>query len=365
MLRKSLAVVWKIALIAWLAPWGCRPARPSESVSASEPPGEAGVRDDVAASNRSEAVGTESPPTAREATSVAPARSGSAETQASAAARESELAARVSRDVAVVLSQSELPAAAAVVAPSGGVLALGAHRGVDPSAFAGRPGSTVKPLLAWVAAEAGVLSAHHQVTCDGTYDGGFRCPGKHGTLDLSSALEVSCNVYFFDLSARLGLERITRGFTGFGLPPPVFGVQGKNVPLLYGTGHGPIEVTPLALAKAYATLLERLREESARAPASVRAQILAGMRRAVTGNHGTARRAAVEGLELAGKTGTAEGGSYADEGHGAGLPENSWFVGFAPVKEPEVIVALVVVGGAATGAASPLAGRIFERAVER
>jgi penicillin-binding protein 2 len=294
------------------------------------------------------------------------ARSPSAPDGGTAASlQQSDVAAELERAAERVLAESELPAAAALVSPSGQTLALGRSHGIDPSTFAARPGSTVKPLLAWIAAGAGVLPAPGAVACDGTYPGGFRCPGVHGALDLPSAIEASCNVYFFDLAARVGLERIVNGFAGFGLPAPARGAKRENQELLVGTGHGPLAVTPIELARAYAKLLARLRAESSGVEAPARGQILDGMRRVVTGEHGTGRRAAVAGLEVAGKTGTAEGGAYADGRRDATLPDNSWFVGFAPADAPELFVAVVVVGGGPHGAAAPLAGRIFERVVKR
>jgi cell division protein FtsI/penicillin-binding protein 2 len=123
--------------------------------------------------------------------------------------------------VDAALESSELPAAAVLLAvPETRVLALGNHRGADPVKLLVRPGSTVKPILAWLAAEARLIEAGEAYRCDGTYPGGFRCYDVHGSLRSSDALAVSCNVYGCELAHRLGLARIARGFSDFGLLQP-------------------------------------------------------------------------------------------------------------------------------------------------
>jgi penicillin-binding protein 2 len=263
-----------------------------------------------------------------------------------------------------VLASSALPVAVAVVDARGEPLAFGSRVGADPSTLKARPGSTVKPLLAWVAAEAGMLEADARLNCDGTYPGGFVCHGVHGDIDLSTALEASCNTFFFDLTERIGIERVTKGFAGFGLQPPELSSENGDRALLIGAGHGPMAATPLELAVAYARLSKRLADPDARVDAALRARISEGLLLVVTGAHGTGRGAAVNGLEVAGKTGTAEGGDPR-AAVDAALPENSWFVGFTPARAPELVVAVLVVGGAKTRAAAPLAGRIFARIAPR
>jgi penicillin-binding protein 2 len=283
------------------------------------------------------------------------------------------------------LAQSELPAAAVVLSvPNRQLLGLGQHAGADPTRLALRPGSSVKPLLAWLGAEAGVLRPDDKVTCTGTYSASpeYRCYAVHGELTLPAALEVSCNVYFFELAHRVGLARITAGLARFGLGKPS-GLSageasgwvadpawaasrtkdGMQWELLVGTGHGPLGVTLLQLAVAYAELAERLTRPSRDVSDQMRAEILAGLRRVVAGERGTGRAAAVAGLEIAGKTGTAEPGVYADgQTARSDQKENGWFVGFTPVAAPERVVAVLVLGGQGGGqSAAPIAGRIFAR----
>jgi cell division protein FtsI/penicillin-binding protein 2 len=292
----------------------------------------------------------------------------------------------VQRVVDDVLAASTAPAAAVVLDVEGSrVLALGRRLGADPATQARRPGSTVKPLIAWVAAEQGVLAPREVITCDRAFSGseGFHCFDRHGPLDAPSAIAVSCNVYFMELGVRLGLARVAGGLTSFGLARRTGLVPGEvdgfiatpewlaSTPGLstmrreavVAAGHGPLEVTLLELAVAYARLATRLSSPHPRVPDTIRGEILDGLRRVVNDPSGTGRAAAVLGLDIAGKTGTAEGTSFAEQQRGAPEPaENGWFVGFTPSERPRRVVAVVVLGqGGAAKTAAPLAGRLFER----
>jgi penicillin-binding protein 2 len=230
----------------------------------------------------------------------------------------------------------------------------------------------MKPLLAYAGAEAGMLSPGHHVTCNGTY-GAFHCFAKHGDLGLSGALEVSCNTYFYELSEHMGLDRVRDAFSAFGLGRPtglapdeakgqvpsdeqLKAAAGKESgwPLLVGIGHGPFGVTPLQLANAYAMLVGKLREHPEQG--TVYDEIRVGLRQAVAGEHGTARAAAVDGLPVAGKTGTAQGDlEKPDEAE----PMSGWFVGYAPADAPKVVVVVVVEGGPGGKTAAPIARDIL------
>lgn len=279
-----------------------------------------------------------------------------------------------------LLKEQALPVAVVVLATeTGRAVALGRHRGADPATLAARPGSTVKPLLAWVAAETGELKPNQTHACNGDYAGGFRCFASHGVLTLPNALATSCNVYGFELSSRLGLARIADGFRGFGFGKPTALAQPESAgfvadpawvssrapkgdehfELAVGIGHGPIEVTPLQLAVAYAKIATLLHTPSARVSAELKGEIMEGLRLTVEGENGTARAAAVEGLRIVGRTGTAEGGAF---GTAPPESENAWFVGFAPREAPRFVVSVLVVGGENGGkAAAPLAASIFAR----
>lgn len=267
-----------------------------------------------------------------------------------------------------------------VGSPTPRLLALGGRDGADPARLVTRPGSTVKPLVAWVAADAGLYQAGETVTCQGLYrpDQPFHCFEQHGPLDLTRAIEVSCNIYFGTLGERLGLGRLAAGLGQLGLTAPTGLVPGERsgwvatpewagartgdatkweIPV--GMGHGPFEVTLLELAVAYARLAVLLQQPSSRVPDAVRAELTSGLRGVVANADATGHRAQTPGLDIAGKTGTAESepfGTVAKDGD----KENGWFVGYAPANAPKRLVAVLVLragGGGQT--AAPLAGRIF------
>jgi penicillin-binding protein 2 len=290
------------------------------------------------------------------------------------------------RVVDEVLAASTAPVAAVVLDVEGlRVLALGRHLGADPVTQLRRPGSTVKPLVAWIAAAEGALAPRERLTCDRTFPGpeGYGCFDRHGSLDLPRAIATSCNVYFFELGVRLGLGRVANGLMELGLARRTGLVAGEAMgfvatpswlasePALpahryeavVAAGHGPFEVTLLELAVAYARLGAALSSPHPRVSDALRAEILTGLRRVVSDAEGTGHAVAVPGLDLAGKTGTAEGPSFAEDRAGAAArPENGWFVGFTPSERPRRVVAVVVLGQGAGGkTAAPLAGRLFDR----
>jgi penicillin-binding protein 2 len=292
----------------------------------------------------------------------------------------------VQRAVNDVLAASAAPVAAVVLDVEGPrVLALGRHLGADPVTQVWRPGSTVKPLAAWLAAEHGVFSARESITCDQLFPGpeGFHCFERHGPLDLPTAIAVSCNPYFMELGVRLGLARVAGGFSELGLArrtglvageaegfvaTPAWVASKPDLPpmrreALVAAGHGPLEVTLLELAVAYARLATRLSSPHPRVSDAIRAEILDGLRRVVNDPNGTGNGAAVPGVDLFGKTGTAEGTTLAEEQAGvAERAENGWFVGFTPRERPERVVAVLVLGHGGGGkTAAPLAGQLFRR----
>lgn len=290
-----------------------------------------------------------------------------------------------------ILRPIEDPAAVAVLSVAQRKpIAMGKHLGADPASLAARPGSTVKPILAWLAAEAATLHPHEPHPCSGESTNGFHCFASHGTLELPDAIAKSCNSYAFEVANKLGFERIATGFSRFGLgrrtglvsaesagwvADPAWAKSPSAAPaqrwdLLVGTGHGPIEVTPLQLALAYWELLKRLATPDLLPEDSLREEISEGLRRVVASDEGTGRAAALAKVSVGGKTGTAESGTYGAEAKGDAnsnvvtprqpAAENAWFVGFAPFDEPQVIVVVIVVGGGSgSKVAAPLAGRIF------
>ncbi len=285
------------------------------------------------------------------------------------------------------------------------------------------PGSTIKPFVGLAGLELGKIGSDDAVICRGVYIPEF--PSKrpfrdwkrsgHGYTDLERSIVESCDVYYYELAYRLGIDRISSflarfGFgrpTGIDLPGEASGLlpsrewkqRKRGQPwypgetLITGIGQGYTLATPLQLAVATATLATGGRR---RQPALLRAStaihgnslqthqprtanqmsiidhanwrtITHSMVQVVHGPRGTARRIATERFRIAGKTGTSQVfGLKEDEEYDASklakrLRDHALFIAFAPAENPRIAVALIVENGGSGGAvASPIAGRVIE-----
>lgn len=275
------------------------------------------------------------------------------------------------------------------------------------------PGSTFKPFTALAGLERGLLDPAAISQCRGFLTFGkrtFRCTHVHGATALHSALAESCNVYFWRLAAEYGVgmdliaemgQRFGLGArTGLGVNAEASGrmptrawmtLRNKGqFRLGYGLnaaiGQGATTVTVLQLALAYAALanggtlyqpqLVRAVETSAgtvvqeftprvRRQIDLRPENLAMVQRALVAGvneaGGTAYRARLEGVDLAGKTGTAQVSHRLTRGIEAERVwyfnrEHAWFAGYAPTRSPEVaVVVLIEHGGAGGKHAAPVA----------
>ncbi|MDQ6635316.1 MAG: penicillin-binding protein 2 [Gemmatimonadota bacterium] len=241
------------------------------------------------------------------------------------------------------------------------------------------PGSTFKIATAVTALEAGVVTMndHMPVSCNGGLQYGsryFHCDGKHGSLNLAEAIAKSCNTYFYQLGIKLGLSRLLAGGidlgfkekTGIDLPEErrplwpgtadyfnrLYGKSGwtSSVVLNLAIGQGENAQTILNMARFYTALATdgtASRPEIARqAPDRKRifqltdqqfAQLRAALANVV--ESGTAARAKIQGVVLAGKTGTAQSRKFGPNGKELNF---SWFVGFAPADDPKIVVAMML-----------------------
>lgn len=313
----------------------------------------------------------------------------------------------------------------AMVPSTGEILALYSHPTYDPNLLLGRispalwkgliedpgrpllnratdgiypPGSTWKLATAMIALERGAITPQTRmpIPCTGgmSYAGRYsRCWKRdgHGSLDLAGAIANSCNVYFYQLGIRLGLDLLTRegtrlGFaraTGLDLPGEEAGTFpdgrgwyqkrfGWKPPpsevMNLAIGQGPNSQTPMRMAQFMSALagngtapvphLVARRDAGApetdlRASPATLAAVRAGMA-AVTGEGGTAHAAALHRWKLSGKTGTSQNTQDLKRPH-------AWFTGFAgpPGGPPEIAIAVVVeFGESGSGAAAPLASRV-------
>ena len=280
------------------------------------------------------------------------------------------------------------------------------------------PGSVFKIFLAYGALAKGLVDPEQRIFCPGHatfYGRTFHCHVKqgHGWVNLRDAIKVSCDVYFFNLGRRLGIDgiaEIARSF-GFGEPTGVdlpFEKAGlvpseqwarekrharwyPSETISVAIGQGPVLVTALQIGRAVSALVRggqlptphlflasqdpktgaRLRyqaELKAGLPldSSKLAIVKSGMWAVVNEAGGTAYGSRVPGLETGGKTGTtqvigretviragAERKQFAD---------HAWFAGFAPLDDPQMVVVVFVEnGGHGSSAAAPLAKQLFAR----
>jgi penicillin-binding protein 2 len=261
------------------------------------------------------------------------------------------------------------------------------------------PGSTFKLATAILALEDGVvtLDSHMPTTCSGGYMFGsryFRCWEKkgHGSLSLADAISKSCDVYFYQLGLRLTLSRLVAGGvklrfdqrTGIDLPDEKrsdwpyaeeyfnkkYGPSGwtNAVTLNLSIGQGENSQTVLNMARFYTALAT---DGSIATPNIARATVqrtkimdltpeqMNGLRNAmanVVSVRGTAASAQIQGVPIAGKTGSSQNGPNRTD---------AWFVGFAPKDDPRIVVAVMIERGEHGYIAARLASKIMERFLKR
>lgn len=288
------------------------------------------------------------------------------------------------------------------------------------------PGSTVKPVIALAGVASNMVDPHQHRFCNGQWRmPGVRRPwsegrgGRHGYVDLEQAIAVSCDVYFYGLSDKLGVDRISSfmapfGFgalTGVDLPGEKSGIlpsrawKQKNFrqpeermwfpgdTINFGIGQGYMTVTPLQLANVAAIIGSHGKHFKPRLATGIRdAQTgivrplpkhplpdiklkeafweiaMRGMEGAVKGK-GTAMRVFQDNkaYTVAGKTGTAQaysvdlGERYNEKTVQERLRDHSWFIAFAPVENPRIaLVVLVENGGFGASAAAPIARKVMD-----
>jgi penicillin-binding protein 2 len=247
------------------------------------------------------------------------------------------------------------------------------------------PGSTFKPIVALAALETGTINEQFSVHCPGSvtlYGHLFHCWEKtgHGTLALHNGIVHSCDVYFYTIGNKTGIDNLAQyadmvGFghaTGVDLPGEAVGgvpspaqvlhtqhrkwYAGETIPV--AIGQGDLKVTPIQLARAIGGIamggtwmrphlvkgLALTPRDSTSWPLDpVHVQDVVDGMYGVVNEGGTGVRGAIPGLEFCGKTGSAQLASVevakaAAASHGLNLKDNAWFVGFAPRRAPEIVV---------------------------
>jgi penicillin-binding protein 2 len=332
-------------------------------------------------------------------------------------------------------------AAVAMDVNTGEILAFASSPNFDPELFTGRmppdkwkeyledkrhplenkalkgmypPGSTFKIITAIAGLEQGVVDEHSAVDCPGYYKFGnstFKCWDKrgHGHVELRKALRESCDVYFYKLAERLGVNRIAAYAKRFGLGAPL-GVgldneKGGVIPteqwklkrfgkkwysgetLSVGIGQGYVLTTPVQLASMIATvanegtvyqphLVRRIVDSEGRTLKEFQPQVISrtgikprtfklvkdGLFAVVNEPHGTGAMARLSEVTVAGKTGSSQVVKLRDSKGGVPYQfrDHALFVAFAPYDKPEIAVAVIVEHGEhGASAAAPVAGSVL------
>lgn len=202
------------------------------------------------------------------------------------------------------------------------------------------PGSALKPFVAAIALRAEAVTDHTTVECHGTLriDGhNLACshPRSMTIFDLHQAIAYSCNSWFAQLAEHLTPAQLTSGLRSYQLNP-ITPASAPEQRQLLALGVEGIRVTPLQLAQAYRTLAQQLNEPSL---SSVQSGMLDSVR------YGMAHNAAVDGLMLAGKTGTVANASSTGT--------SGWFAGivFSPTQQPNAVIVIAVPRGTGANAA--------------
>jgi penicillin-binding protein 2 len=268
------------------------------------------------------------------------------------------------------------------------------------------PGSIFKLTMALGALDSKVVSEWQTYYCTGStriYGHPFACwfRGGHGSVNLYDGIKHSCNIYFYQVGKLMGIREIAKyarmlglgALTGIDLPGEKAGLvpdpdwkrRVRNEPWYPGEtisvsiGQGPIQVTPLQMAAHTALIANRGRgivpylfrknvpDRTGAAQANIQESIfdkvISGMWKSAN-EGGTGRAAQVQGFDVCGKTGSTQVVSTATaEKLGEDekiVKTHSWFSGFAPRDDPEIVVTILVeYGGMGGTTAAPLAKEIF------
>ncbi len=255
------------------------------------------------------------------------------------------------------------------------------------------PASTWKLATAVIGLERGLVTMDTRMPapCTGGYYYGrvFKCWDKrgHGDVTLAEAIAKSCDVYFYQLGLKIGLSNLLAGGVSLGFADKTridlpnerkptwfantsyfdrkYGARGWNrsVVLSLSIGQADNAQTPVNMARFYTALAT---DGSAATPQIVarepeRTQILkldktqlAGIQLALADvlSRGTGASAQIQGLTIAGKTGTAQVNGQLD---------NAWFVGYAPANDPKIVVAIIIEEGLHGSTAARMATKLMER----
>jgi penicillin-binding protein 2 len=277
------------------------------------------------------------------------------------------------------------------------------------------PGSTFKIVMATAGLAEGVIGEHDRVFCPGgtvIYNHPFRCWRKqgHGSVDVHDALEHSCDVFFYHLGQRLGIERIARYARLFGLgsptgvdiegekrgvvPDQAWSLATRKAPWYPGEtisvaiGQGPVLLTPLQMAVMTAAVANggkrvtphlvrgapvppprpigpddpEFRQRFTHALEVVRQGLWAVVNDQGGTAYGSVRLA---GADIAGKTGSVQVVAQKTRMDAKDLPfqfrDHGWFTSFAPANDPKIVLVVFAEHGGGSHGATPIAKALYEK----
>ncbi|HEX3034995.1 MAG TPA: penicillin-binding protein 2, partial [Thermodesulfobacteriota bacterium] len=330
-------------------------------------------------------------------------------------------------------------AAIAINVKTGEVLALASHPNFDPSDFARgiqakkwkelledptfplinratqglyAPGSVFKIVTAAAGLKEGVIDTNTRFYCPGSYTLGrktFKCwkKGGHGTVNLHRAIVQSCDVYFYNVAERLGIDRFAFHIKSFGFGSPTgidlseragiapsreWKLKAFKAPwysgetVVAGIGQGYVSVSPLQIAVMTATVANGgriLKPQIVKKVVSPEGNVVAvygpeikgrlpidekmitaikdGLKAVVNEGGGTGRASRLDEMLVAGKTGTAQVISQTDNINKDEHKDHAWFTAYAPADDAEIAVTVLVENGGKGGSvAAPRVRQILE-----
>jgi penicillin-binding protein 2 len=281
------------------------------------------------------------------------------------------------------------------------------------------PGSTFKIIMSLAGLEENAAQDMH-VFCNGGgtfYGRFFACDKHHGMVDIEHGIEWSCDTFYYTLAEKLGIDTIAKyanevGLsqkTGIDLPDEAAGIMPSTAWKLktqhekwyagevisVGIGQGAVQVTPIQLARALGGIASggALKRPHVVFPEELPSGVASAIEATYPGSGdrvipinpdnwetitdamaavtvtGTAAAVHLEGIDFAGKTGTAQlvnhsiGGNHLLTGNARA---NAWFVGMAPRRNPDIVVAVLAEhGGWGAEAAAPLAAQVINAFVTK
>jgi penicillin-binding protein 2 len=289
------------------------------------------------------------------------------------------------------------------------------------------PGSTVKPVIALAGLATGSTTPTHAKACHGSFSlpgssHRFRDwkPAGHGVVAMEQAIAQSCDVYFYELSNLMGVDKLAGYLSHFGfgeptgvdianerpgiLPTPAWkksrykknpalGVWFPGETVIYGIGQGSFNVTPIQLAHMTAIVAARgksfrprlvtaYRDQSTHKVEKIPPKLLEtldakpeqwkvaidGMVKVMNGGTGARSQVGAE-YQIAGKTGTAQvftvkqNQSYKqmEASLAETMLDHGLFVAFAPADAPKIAVAVIVENGRHGSSVAPIARRVLDQ----